>query len=219
MRLLWGLLLLAVSTVCAQDDGVYADFATSMGAFTCRLDYTNAPAQFYALSQVRYPSSTFAPRVLHVYQVDTTILRWLALRDDEVLVQECGEDIDKVSKALDSSGREGERLLEQVKHRNSSLTLRASECIEAIANFAEHTAANPNVGLRFLFTTTAEVGFPSPFEDRCPCIEVWEAIRSRTIPESEIDRRREGRRAQPGPAESISREGPWHCLMEKIIKS
>ncbi len=30
-------------TALAQGDGIYADFATSMGSFTCRLDSTNAP--------------------------------------------------------------------------------------------------------------------------------------------------------------------------------
>ncbi len=32
-----------VPSVRAQDNGIYADFTTSLGAFTCRLDYTNAP--------------------------------------------------------------------------------------------------------------------------------------------------------------------------------
>jgi peptidyl-prolyl cis-trans isomerase A (cyclophilin A) len=38
-----GFLSLSVVASLGQTNGVYADFTTSMGSFTCRLDYTNAP--------------------------------------------------------------------------------------------------------------------------------------------------------------------------------
>ncbi len=41
-----------------QSDGIYADFATSMGSFTCRLDYVNAPrtvANFIGLATGERP--------------------------------------------------------------------------------------------------------------------------------------------------------------------
>ena len=57
-RLTGGAFLVAValtstSPALAQTDGIFADFTTSLGSFTCQLDYTNAPrsaANFIALA-------------------------------------------------------------------------------------------------------------------------------------------------------------------------
>ena len=38
-----GIVGLSTMAAVAQTNGIYADFTTSMGSFTCRLDYTNAP--------------------------------------------------------------------------------------------------------------------------------------------------------------------------------
>jgi peptidyl-prolyl cis-trans isomerase A (cyclophilin A) len=38
-----GLLSLSAVVALGQTNGIYADFTTSLGSFTCRLDYTNAP--------------------------------------------------------------------------------------------------------------------------------------------------------------------------------
>jgi cyclophilin family peptidyl-prolyl cis-trans isomerase len=35
--------LVAMFSACGQGDGIYADFTTSMGSFTCRLEYATAP--------------------------------------------------------------------------------------------------------------------------------------------------------------------------------
>ncbi|OGV44606.1 MAG: hypothetical protein A2X46_03400 [Lentisphaerae bacterium GWF2_57_35] len=46
--------LLGITAARAQEEGIYADFATSMGSFTCRLDYVNAPmtvANFIGLAE------------------------------------------------------------------------------------------------------------------------------------------------------------------------
>ena len=60
----------------------------------------------------------------YVYQVDVTIDRWLDLQPGQVLELERGEDIDVVSEAIQATDHDTrQRLLEQVKHRASSLYL------------------------------------------------------------------------------------------------
>lgn len=64
------------------------------------------------------------------YQVDLSILRWLALQTGQYLELERGEDIDLVGQALTShSDQEFARILEQVKVRTNSLTLRSSSAL------------------------------------------------------------------------------------------
>ena len=38
-----GLLSLSAGVALGQTNGIFADFTTSLGGFTCQLDYTNAP--------------------------------------------------------------------------------------------------------------------------------------------------------------------------------
>lgn len=124
-----------------------------------------------------------------VYQVELTILRWLQLGSEDALDLERGEDIDLVVQALASS-TEQTWLLEQVKLRDESLTLRHVAALEAIANAIEHLASNTAVQLSFLYTTNARVGREqSPPESGWPPgIEIWESIRTGTV--AEIDRTR-----------------------------
>jgi hypothetical protein len=63
----------------------------------------------------------------YVYQVDLTIERWLNLESGQVLELECGEDIDTISPNI--LDKEAIRLLEQVKHRISPVTLRTPAAI------------------------------------------------------------------------------------------
>ena len=112
----------------------------------------------------------------YVYQVDTTIKRWLELKIDERLELECGEDIDLISRSLHSEDEQ--RLLEQVKNYTDDISLWSS--VGAIANFVEHRQSNPSVKLRYLFTTTASVKIerPSPkILKRQKGIEIWEKVR------------------------------------------
>src|SRR5579864_8436782 len=83
-----------------------------------------------------------------IFQVNTTIVRWLGLQDGEVLELERGEDIDIVQTELEEGVINVDRVLEQTKRRTSAgLTLNSPEALDAIANFAEHRSVNPGVGL------------------------------------------------------------------------
>ena len=109
------------------------------------------------------------------YQVQITVVRWLALDDSCTLICECGEDIDHVATALSDADTNESRLLEQVKVREESITLASSESIEAVANFISHLENNPSISLRFQFTTTASVGREesAEFPDGLPGITAW----------------------------------------------
>ena len=112
----------------------------------------------------------------YVYQVDLTILRWLDLQDGQIIELDRGEDIDLVSNTLRSPTDEGmARMLEQVKHRDRAITLRASTAIAAIANAVEHSADNPGAALAFRYTTNARIGTESlsPMPGRTPAIYAW----------------------------------------------
>src|SRR4051812_30692874 len=120
-----------------------------------------------------------------VYQIELTIQRWLRLDADHDLELEAGEDIDLVARAWEAGQDDAERLLEQVKHREDSFTLKSPEALAAIAAFAEHRAENASRKLRFRFVTNAEAGRERP----CPIprphtgIAAWEAVRTAAIPE------------------------------------
>ena len=131
------------------------------------------------------------------YQIVLTVERWLDLSDNETLELEYGEDIDRVSKVLNGVGKQEEiRLLEQVKHLESNITLRYPAVIEAIANAFAHIAQNPGKKLRFQFTTTANIGQEqqSPL-GKIPGIEVWEKLRQGNVPEGEVAQTVENLRA------------------------
>jgi hypothetical protein len=118
----------------------------------------------------------------YVYQIDRTVERWLHLGTNQVLELERGEDIDLVSQMIAAGNTPGseERLLEQIKHRENSLTLRTDAAIEALANFHDHRLHNPCEDLRFCFLTNAAVGCEqlNPFPNRVPGITLWEQIRN-----------------------------------------
>ena len=115
----------------------------------------------------------------YVYQVELTIDRWLNLEKDQELELECGEDIDRITKSFDKDDDEQCRILEQVKRRDDSITLRKTSAIIAIACAVEHIENNPGLNLVFQYTTNARIGIerPSPFPKRKAAITVWEHIR------------------------------------------
>jgi WD40 repeat protein len=123
----------------------------------------------------------------YVYQIDLTIQRWLNLQPEQTLELECGEDIDIVSHSLTATQEEWQRQLEQVKHRDKSITLKTAEALTAIACFVEHRQANPNTNLLFRFTTNTKVGQEkkSPIPNETPAIAVWEQIREGSLQETD----------------------------------
>lgn len=114
-----------------------------------------------------------------VYQVELSLLRWLALEADQYLELEAGEDIDLISRALIESGEvQYSRKLEQVKVRAKRVTLRSASAIEALANAYSQRVANPHLDLRFCYTTNALVSCerPNPFPGRMSGINLWREL-------------------------------------------
>ena len=114
-----------------------------------------------------------------VYQVDVTVERWLELKSDEVLELERGEDIDTVRQAVDgSSSGKPEELLEQVKVRETNLTLKSESALSALASFYEHQTENPQIRLRFRYLTNAEIGKERKLSrtDDAPLVAAWQNI-------------------------------------------
>jgi hypothetical protein len=116
------------------------------------------------------------------YQLDTTILQWAKLQDNEALELERGEDIDQVAEQVHTASP-GQRLLQQIKDLSRPLTLRSAACLEAIANAIEHDRSNPNLTLffRFITTATATVERPSPFRDGSPGLHVWAHLKGSAL--------------------------------------
>jgi hypothetical protein len=113
------------------------------------------------------------------YQIQLTLHRWLDLGDDEVLYLECGEDVDRVLGETDLTG--AQRELEQIKARGRNVTLRTPDVLTALANFGVHLKTNPNLSIRFRFTTTALAGREklSPLGKGIGAIQAWETLRKK----------------------------------------
>ncbi len=157
------------------------------------------------------------------YQIVLTVERWLDLNNNETLELEYGEDIDRVSKVLNGVDKQEEvRLLEQVKHLESNITLRYPAVIEAIANAFAHIAQNPGKKLYFQFTTTANVGQEqqSPL-GKSPGIEVWEQLRQGKVPEGEVAQTVENLRALLLSASQPQDlpDATWALFLESVKES
>lgn len=113
-----------------------------------------------------------------VFQADLTIERWLDLDTDQELQLECGEDIDTVTRYLQTGDQM--RLLEQVKHRETAITLKTAGSLSALVNAVEHRRSNPGQKLLFRFTTNARPGKEklSPFAGSLTGIGAWESLRA-----------------------------------------
>jgi hypothetical protein len=114
------------------------------------------------------------------YQIDLSILRWIELPADSYLELERGEDIDQIAQSIvrdnDSTFH---RVLEQVKHRDISITLRSEEALEFICNAISHVEENPTLRLWFCYSTNARIVAerPNPFPNRTPGLQLWEDCR------------------------------------------
>ncbi len=125
------------------------------------------------------PKRAASPAIAgYVYQVNVTILRWLALQNDEILELERGEDIDIIQTEIVAGTPKCTRTLEQVKNRPKSVvTLSGSDALTAIASFCEHRALNPSKTLRFRYITTAQASKERDWAGASSGIETWEALR------------------------------------------
>jgi hypothetical protein len=121
-----------------------------------------------------------------VYQVDLTVQRWVALKVNEALELERGEDIDIVGNGLAGDVEES-RILEQVKSRAAPVTLRSGVTVECVANFALHRERNPELRLLFRFTTNAFIAteVSSAFAGGQPGIVAWKRLRERDLSKTE----------------------------------
>ena len=108
-----------------------------------------------------------------VYQVDFTILRWLELKEHDLLELERGEDIDLVQRDL--AQQEISRELEQVKYREGKVTLNTDLTLELLKNFYDHKINNPGRAVSFRFLTNAEYAQERPalFTNGDKGIERW----------------------------------------------
>ena len=114
----------------------------------------------------------------YVYQVNTTLLRWIELQPDQWLELEAGEDIDILQQAV-TSENQMDRLFEAIKCRERNLTLRSPEALAALASFQEHRKGNPALRLFFRYITNSSIGTENPPVTRVgtPGIHLWERIR------------------------------------------
>jgi hypothetical protein len=114
-----------------------------------------------------------------VFQVNSTILRWLNLEPETFLELESGEDIDVVRAEAQEPEENLERLLTQLKQlSDGSLTLRNREALKSVANFCGHRKTNPEWKLRFRFVTTLPIGEEREgWEYSSSGIQTWERLR------------------------------------------
>ena len=94
-----------------------------------------------------------------VYQVHTTVLRWLDLHEGEELHLEAGEDIDTVRASLEAGTYQETRTLEQIKRRREPITLRSPSALKRwqISVAIEIATQASNYGFRYVTTAFATV--------------------------------------------------------------
>src|SRR3970040_460590 len=80
----------------------------------------------------------------YVYQIYQSVLAWILLKENEILVLEGAEDFDIHCGST--------VITNQVKNISSNLTLRSSAVVDSLNNYWVHCERNPNyeIVLRFL---------------------------------------------------------------------
>ena len=103
----------------------------------------------------------------YLYQIWHSVNAWLDLTDDEVLYLEGAEDFDRVSDNAATAA--------QVKHTQRNITLRSQDVIDAINNFWELQADNPDRRVKFRFLTRSKIGVEQDnlFGKGVAGLEVW----------------------------------------------
>jgi hypothetical protein len=101
------------------------------------------------------------------YQIWQTVLAWMALGENEILVVEGAEDFDSIGQSLAT--------VNQVKNLASPISLR-SECVcDALRNFWTSRHKNPGRKIRFRLITTATFSIEAgaPFGASNPGLALW----------------------------------------------
>lgn len=101
------------------------------------------------------------------YQVWLTVLAWIDLAEEEMLVIEGAEDFDVVTTTAGLSV--------QVKALADPISFRSESVVSAIQHFWQHKQANHPRAVRFRFVTTAEaaVETTSPFGKGVAGLKLW----------------------------------------------
>lgn len=103
----------------------------------------------------------------YVYQAYQSVLAWMQLKENEILVLEGAEDFDvRCDTSITTT---------QVKDVSSNLTLRSQDVVDTINNFWTHCDCNPDYKIILRFLTTAEAGQEqgSPFGSSQKGLEYW----------------------------------------------
>ncbi|MFB3429996.1 MAG: hypothetical protein ABL309_03670 [Phycisphaerales bacterium] len=152
------------------------------------------------------------------YQIQLTVLRWLELDDGEALYLECGEDIDRI--LAPGNPATAQRELEQVKARSRKITLRSTDSLRSLANFAAHIAANPSLHIRFRFTTTANYGIEklSPLGPKTSAIQTWIELKNQSVWDNDATElaSRIAQIIQNAEQPSKCSDIAWHELMQIV---
>ena len=86
----------------------------------------------------------------YVYQAYQSVLAWIQLKDNEILVLEGAEDFDvRCGTSVTTT---------QVKDVSSNLTLRSQAVVDSLNNYWTHCESNPDYEIILRFLTTAEAG-------------------------------------------------------------
>lgn len=103
----------------------------------------------------------------YVYQIYQSVLAWMQLGEDDVLILEGAEDFDAHAGSA--------VVTTQVKCEAGNVTLRSRAVIDAIQNFWTHQQSNPEFRVAFRFLTTADAGCEqgAPFGPGIPGLEHW----------------------------------------------
>lgn len=106
----------------------------------------------------------------YVYQIYQSVLAWMQLKENEILVLEGSEDFDIHSDASVTTT--------QVKDVSVNLTLRSQAIVDALNNYWACRERNPDYDIVLRFLTTAEVGQEqgSPFGPGQKGLEYWNSV-------------------------------------------
>lgn len=103
----------------------------------------------------------------YVYQIYQSVLAWMLLGEDDVLILEGAEDFDVHA--------ESSVIATQIKHEARNVTLRSGAVVDAIQNFWAHQQNNDGFRVALRFLTTADAGCEqgAPFGTGMPGLEYW----------------------------------------------